>query len=195
MFLKKQARRGFTLTEIAIVLGIMGLILGAIWVAAAAVYTNMRVNTGAREILALLQGTRSVYSTSSLTGEVGNPVEITTQLVNAGVFTKEMLAGAITVNPWNVGAVANTIKVWSSHLSADGDAITVTFLALPQAACIALFTALAGNNADPGLAFVNNAGTGAVGAKAPPVSATWANTTGCAAGNANVVDFTFKLKG
>ena len=42
--LRRQRRRGFTLTEIAIVLGIVGLILGAIWVAAAAVYNNLRVS-------------------------------------------------------------------------------------------------------------------------------------------------------
>ena len=57
--------RGFTLTEIAIVLGIIGLILGAIWVAAAAVYNNMRVATANTELLQITQAMRAMYATSS----------------------------------------------------------------------------------------------------------------------------------
>ena len=41
----RQKKRGFTLTEIAIVLGIIGLILGAIWVAAAAVLQQSACST------------------------------------------------------------------------------------------------------------------------------------------------------
>src|ERR1700733_12022724 len=60
----RQTKRGFTLTEIAIVLGIIGLILGAIWVAAAAVYTNMRTSKTTTELLDIVQNVRAMYATS-----------------------------------------------------------------------------------------------------------------------------------
>ncbi len=64
--LQSRARktRGFTLTEAAIVLGIVGLILGAIWVAAAAVYENMRTNRANEQILKVAQAVRSLYASS-----------------------------------------------------------------------------------------------------------------------------------
>ncbi|MGQ3505077.1 type II secretion system protein, partial [Enterococcus faecalis] len=52
---REQAKRGFTLTEIAIVLGIIGLILGAIWVAAGAVYSNLRVSKATTQLLQITQ--------------------------------------------------------------------------------------------------------------------------------------------
>ena len=38
----RKSRRGFNLIEAAIVLGVVGLVIGGIWVAAAAVQQNLR---------------------------------------------------------------------------------------------------------------------------------------------------------
>src|SRR5271168_1816583 len=62
---REEEKRGFTLTEIAIVLGIIGLILGAIWVAAAAVYNNLRTSRATTELLTIAQNVRATYATSS----------------------------------------------------------------------------------------------------------------------------------
>ena len=51
-------KKGFTLTEIAIVLGIIGLILGAIWVAAASVYQNQRIGHANTALLHTAQSVR-----------------------------------------------------------------------------------------------------------------------------------------
>src|SRR5882762_1552401 len=61
---REQEKRGFTLTEIAIVLGIVGLILGAIWVAAAAVYSNLRTSKATTELLNIVQNVRALYATA-----------------------------------------------------------------------------------------------------------------------------------
>src|ERR1700685_3788359 len=107
---KDDKKRGFTLTEIAIVLGIIGLILGAIWVAAAAVYTNMRVARSSQELLQITQAVRSLYATSTTTGvTTGDGSPMTTSLIPAGVFPNDSLPTgetSLTVNaPWNGGVI------------------------------------------------------------------------------------------
>src|SRR5882757_10048711 len=67
---QRKPKRGFTLTEIAIVLGIIGLILGAIWAAASSVYNNLKANQAQQGILSAAQAVRSLYATSSTTGVV-----------------------------------------------------------------------------------------------------------------------------
>src|SRR3984957_16106234 len=69
---RRQRRRGFTLTEIAIVLGIIGLILGAIWVAAAAVYNNMRTSKTTTELLDVAQNLRGMYATAGTVDPLAN---------------------------------------------------------------------------------------------------------------------------
>src|ERR1700740_210314 len=72
-------KRGFTLTEIAIVLGIIGLILGAIWVAAAAVYNNMRTSKATTEILTAVQNVRALYATSQIVDANANMTAVGAQ--------------------------------------------------------------------------------------------------------------------
>ena len=62
----KTLQRGFTLTELSIVLGIIGLILGAIWVAASAVYSNLHLATANTQLLQVTQAVRAMYATSVL---------------------------------------------------------------------------------------------------------------------------------
>ena len=60
-------KRGFTLTEIAIVLGIIGLILGAVWAAAKNVYANTNMSKGEQIASVLVASVRSTYAQSAPT--------------------------------------------------------------------------------------------------------------------------------
>lgn len=53
-------KRGFTLTEIAIVLGIIGLILGAVWSAAGNVYSNANATKFAEQLGVYIAAARNV---------------------------------------------------------------------------------------------------------------------------------------
>jgi type II secretory pathway pseudopilin PulG len=54
--------KGFNLIEAAIVLGIVGLIVGGIWAAAGSAYENMRQQSASKQLLALVQGIRGFYA-------------------------------------------------------------------------------------------------------------------------------------
>jgi prepilin-type N-terminal cleavage/methylation domain-containing protein len=200
--IQEKKKRGFTLTEIAIVLGIIGLILGAIWVAAAAVYNNLRVSKATTELLSVTQAMRSLYATQTTVAANGTP--ITLDLIRANVFPTDALDTGAPSNAANVNAP------WSnSHIlvyatqdpnagSAAGDSFQVVFSNIPQSGCISLATNSTGAGRDAALVSVSFAG--GVNAAVMPVAATAfpinvvTATAGCAAA-ADSVGFTFKLKG
>ena len=140
---KKQEakKRGFTLTEIAIVLGIVGLILGAIWVAAAAVYNNLRVTHANTAILQTVQGIRALYATTNTITPVAS--DVTAALITAGVIPKDLGTAAPLTDPWPSG-------VTNVESNAAGDGFQVAMTQVPQAACINLLVLVNGTNGDPG---------------------------------------------
>src|ERR1700733_2189126 len=135
----RRKRRGFTLTEIAIVLGIVGLILGAIWVAAAAVYNNLRTSHANTEILQVAQAIRTLYANSASDAAltVGN-------LISANAVPNDMVSGAALVDPFPAGAT--TVLPTTSN---DGFIISMTGVSLGS--CIDLLMGVGGANRDPGL--------------------------------------------
>jgi prepilin-type N-terminal cleavage/methylation domain-containing protein len=209
----RKRKRGFTLTEIAIVLGIIGLILGAIWVAAAAVYNNLRISKATTQLLVITQNMRSMYATSSAvdTGSDMTTVGTTcvalgaaTTYAQAGIFPADTVvglpAGPVCVNgPWT----NSSINVVAAKVSAAADSFAVEFNNVPQSACISMLTQNTGTGRDPGLFAVGasvagtlniaagGAGTGAV--TTFPVAASVAQTK-CSNALSNVA-FQFTIKG
>ncbi|MFY9288933.1 MAG: type 4 pilus major pilin [Alphaproteobacteria bacterium] len=208
----KKSKRGFTLTEIAIVLGIIGLILGAIWVAASAVYNNLRTSRATTELLQVAQAVRSMYATAATVDAGANMTTIPftavaagpqTTYVQAGVFPTDMVAGAgpyTVTNPW--GGSANIL---SAQSTAANDSFMILFDRVPQSACITMITSNTGSGRDSSLygvgagaaaAFAVAAGGTTPGATSMPnfpITASTARTT-CATANNNLA-FQFRLKG
>ena len=101
----RRKKRGFTLTEIAIVLGIIGSILGAIWVAAAHVSQNQKAVKAQREILGIAQAVRAIYGPRGSIPEVFG-TDISPILINfETVFDADMIVGGGVVSPYG-GSVA-----------------------------------------------------------------------------------------
>ena len=120
----QKSKKGFTLTEIAIVLGIIGLILGSVWAAASSVYKNMKISDTERAITSTAQSVRSMFAASGTTGQ-GSATEITAP----GMFPVSWgtVVGAIN-DPWN-----GLAKVYGN-----GPLFTVELAAVPPDACAAL---------------------------------------------------------
>lgn len=194
--------RGFTLTEAAIVLGIVGLILGAIWVAAAAVYNNLRVSTTSTQLLQMVQNIRSMHATqqtmdTTLTGHAG-----AVTLAQAGAIPKDMLNDQ--QNPTQVRNVwGEQVGITSFTVNAvAGAGFTVTLPGVPQGPCTDLLVRNTGAGRDSGLLEAGANGTNSTLAQTPgangfPITVTTAlgmcNLQGTGP-TANTINFTFALK-
>lgn len=182
-------RRGFTLTEAAIVLGIVGLILGAIWVAAASVYDNLRVSTTSNQLIQIVQSVRSMHATQSTLD-----ADIDALLVaKAGGIPSDMV-----VKDTN-GAITGVYDVWGGSLTIQAtthtmtnDSFAVTFAKVPQGACSNLLMRNTGQGRDTGLIGAGNSISKNTSFPMTLTQAVAACSSTTTAGN-NVV-FTFRLK-
>ncbi|WP_301102522.1 type 4 pilus major pilin [Propionivibrio sp.] len=176
--------RGFTLTEAAIVLGIVGLILGAIWVAAASVYANLRVKQTTEQILQIAQAVRALHATSTTITAI-----TALDVARAGGIPKDMLDNA--TNPTTV------TNVWGGAVTITAPTpttFTINYAGVPQQPCADLAVRSTGAGRDAGLTNVL-LNTTNIAAAAFPISVS-AAVTGCsvtlAAGQP--IAFTFRLR-
>jgi prepilin-type N-terminal cleavage/methylation domain-containing protein len=145
--------RGFTLTELAIVLGIVSVILTAIWVAAGAVYNNIHVARSNQQILQISQAVQSLYKATLTTG-VTDGTQLTGPLIAAGVFPADALPGgpaSTLVNSAWPNGVMNVYSASTAGGPLTGDAFIVQFENIPAQGCINLLVSNSGIGRDPGL--------------------------------------------
>jgi type II secretory pathway pseudopilin PulG len=80
---------GFNLIEAAIVLGIVGLIVGGIWAAAASAYENMRQQAASKNLLSLAQNIRGFYAQNP-----SDTIDTDTEnLFSLGLLPADMVVG------------------------------------------------------------------------------------------------------
>lgn len=173
-------------------MAVMGVIIGVIWGAAAAVYENARLSRTQQQILKIAHGIRSLYINntyldSSVAGTAGAVL-----LARSGVVPKEM---------WNDMAVPTKIvNAWGGNVMIDqdslvvpGDVFVLSFEDVPQSSCSSLLMALAGETRDSGLI---KAGTlaGFHTEDQFPLKLSDA-AQDCASPSKNTVVLSFKLKG
>jgi type II secretory pathway pseudopilin PulG len=104
-------KRGFTLTELAIAFGVIGLVLGAVWGAASKAFAAQKVTHAVQEVISLAYNVRALYGGDTAV-DTGN---LTQSFINAKLYPAEMLnnsscsgysndAGGETpcpLDPWN----------------------------------------------------------------------------------------------
>jgi prepilin-type N-terminal cleavage/methylation domain-containing protein len=149
--------RGFTLTELALVLGIIGIIIGAIWTAASSVYENNRTARANRQVLAIITSFKSIFGITRV--NIADWTDITALAINNQFMPADMIVPGNTSNgigPWS----SSTVNVYSYQ---SGNGIIILYQGLNQVACNDLGNAVATTN--PGLIWADinsNAGGNAV---------------------------------
>ena len=107
---KLTRRLGFTLIELAIVLGILGALTGTIFATANSVQRQNMVNQASDELAEAALGIRGYYTGIPVpTGLAACPPDFTTLITNK-VYPKEMLATGAVNNPWNINSTTDTVK-------------------------------------------------------------------------------------
>jgi type II secretory pathway pseudopilin PulG len=98
-FTKRQERRGFNLIETAIVLGMVGIVIGGIWVGAATVSENIKVKKTIEGILAIARNIQSLISARDSIA-IGNSINITSTLIQAEAYPKDWINGSTVKSPF-----------------------------------------------------------------------------------------------
>lgn len=122
-------KRGFNLVEMAIVLGIAGLVIGGIWIAANAVQANIRKSDGSKGLVQIVQNTRNLFANQSPAVNSN----IVSALINARSIPADYISGTASAsNPWGGSVIVG--------LSGPGPAntIDVAYAAMPKEVCIEL---------------------------------------------------------
>ena len=120
-------RRGFSLIEAAIVLGVIGLVIGGIWIGAEAVNRNIKMNNTFSGLISGVQEIRRLYK------DVSSAQLIAAQ-GNGYIVTPDSMA----VNPFGFGL---DIQIYST---ADGDAINVSYYDVTPEFCMQFLPRLSG---------------------------------------------------
>ena len=101
---QKNASRAFTLTEIAIVLGIIGLILGAIWSTYNMVHINYLISTTLYQTTTLARNIQALYPDGAFASSYSPGQDLRLELARAGAIPPQMLGNFSWWEPsdvWN----------------------------------------------------------------------------------------------
>ena len=134
----RRPNTGFTMIEIAIVLAIVGLILGAIWVAAKAVIDSNRANQAAQDIATITSNLRSTFIAQNSFSATGDQ---TSALVSEGIIPADLIPPAGASSP-ALDAWGQPVKI---YFAGDGNArhFRVSFYGTPPDACFRIASQLA----------------------------------------------------
>lgn len=121
----ENRKRGFTLTEAAIVLGVAGIVLAAVWVAGSSVYTNMRAAKAKQQITTLSTNIKEFYSTRNrfynggqdLIPELRNAGVIPADMINADGTLTSAIGGWVSIGSIGVGPSSLNVLVQINNIT------------------------------------------------------------------------------
>lgn len=100
-------KKGFSLVEAAIVLGVVGLVIGGIWVAASAVQSTYKNNEVATAVLQLSKGIQSKVSFATYPSTNNTQVSLTSMAYYSQILPSAQLKGTELVLPYGIYMRAN----------------------------------------------------------------------------------------
>ena len=189
----RRGNRGFTLTELAIVLGVIGTILGAIWVAAGRVSASNKAQKAAAQVMQIAGNFRTLYAQHGV--DVANGTDVTCVGANSNFFPTEMggtscvtgTTSTYPISPWGNGSY---VQVTANQTNAG---VVVAYFNLPQDGCNNLANAVT-TNADVIWEEINTTSQ-----NLPPLANNTPYTPSsvnafCVAGSGNSVQVMFKAR-
>ncbi len=198
-------RAGFSLTELAIVLAAISLILTAVWEGAQSVKASSQNSAAVTELQIISRNILSTFEGQSLPGgNTGTAPWLNQILINAHViptaYVNPSSNGTQIDHPWAQQSVAiwKVGSAYDNQCSASDNCFRISFYNVPMAGCIALLTQ--GTSCQPNqigcpIQVLTGAGAGGPQNVTATVTPNGASTL-CAANTptANSVEFDYLLK-
>lgn len=202
--MNKRGRKGFTLTELAIVMLVVSAVMGVVWVAASKMWDNYRIYRFTQQMLTTVQNIRDQYLNARQLPAAG---DITKTLDGLNVFPQEMRRNAATPGATPIDhPLNNTLAGGSFYVlgvagpSGAIDRFRLSARSLTKPPCIRLLMLQPLTDAEIGIVRIGTASastaidnTGNSASVTLPLTATTAASWCAVAGNTNEVDWDFKL--
>lgn len=197
----RQRCRGFSLTEIAIVLAVLSLILGGLWTAGRSVQQSQRASETAKRITLILNGLREmfgIYPPGSIDFSDTGTLQT---IMAANIIPSDMIGtpndpsslqhiwgGSLTLSS------ASCYKQYIVNKISVPECVSFAFKDIPPSACTELVTRLVGADIDPLLDSLSN-GTG-VNYRTPPITPATINSLCVQAGSgqSQLLKILYKLR-
>lgn len=132
-----RRRRGVTLMELVVVLGVIGVVMGAIWWSAAKTRESQRQNDAVAELNTIAQNIATLMAGRTFSQAVNT--DITASLISAEAIPSSYI-NAVTAtavdHPWRASSVTVTVRT----TTVAKDTYRITFSQVSRGGCIALLT-------------------------------------------------------
>lgn len=186
---RRRRRSALSLVETAIVLGVVGIVIGGVWVIAASSRENTHRQAAIQQIATVVDGVRTFYKSKA--AMEASPVDKTDYLVRKSAIPLDMVrdhtvSPLLIDNPW--GAVnGGGLRVLGN--APDLQTFVVMLRGLKQDSCVAMATRVGDSTGMTGLLELHINGGGAL---TQPVSIPSA-LSGCSFAT-NYIEYVFRLR-
>lgn len=135
-----KKKKGFSLTEAAVVLGVVGLVIGGIWVAAGAVQENANINRTIDASILAFNKTRELFTVSTIEQlyAPNSCASLNSTILEAGGIPKDFVSGANVLHPWG-GAFQARYCYWNPN---QRDVGVYLYSPVPGKVCIRFLSAV-----------------------------------------------------
>lgn len=122
---------GFSLIESAIVLALIGVVIGGVWVAAAAMAEDRKVRETLEGVTLIAENIRTLISVAD-SNSLGSSYNLTSTAISAGMIPENWVSGSAAKNPFG-GAVT----IFNAAAGSDFD---IRLYGLPSSVCTKLIS-------------------------------------------------------